>query len=1748
MWDIILTTEYGNVSPTSQTHPSTLQVDPHEVMLSNEEGLEGANSTIKIDNIEVMSLAFGGMGGSFGGSGGFGRGRNQPTHPFRCNTNIMSDVVGGSGGAAGGYHPYDVISRADTIRGGSGGGVIYLSAVNDIVIGSNGALITDGEKGNDGHRAGGGGSGGAIILHASGTVTNYGLLSVRGGNGGDGLGTNFDFYGVSSGGGGGGGRIAVTAESMTDEGNIQADGGKAGTVAIQKMPGHRFEENIGPGGDGEEGTVFVRTALGVDMSVDMTQGAAGTSKSLRIKGGDITNTSAEVLKHTPRRLDGPWYRLPPGSKPTRVTYYMKVGGFTSGDINSNWGGYFALHSSLEESNSTDIAGMKQNNSRPQLGNGILNQTIDGIPVVAATDTGWTDTRGSIYLPVAIGVSLLDGKFMQDSNPGGWPTQEFWSGVDKDRWYKIDIEIDWNLIEREGICPGSKCRIYSIRLNDVELVFEQKFIAESLGAVGLYNWHGAITWWDEIFLGPDNLMKFRCPRQYIDLASSSFKSSAFTDTQVGDLYGEGIVDEVGSGVIGSGVGVGGTISIDRPEQTGWGTSVLPGEEDELQPITIHKSYLQKKFDGAIWLPSKDEREREGRHKKLASGVTMRSKDGDHDTVKGGLESGAIVFVEGGQDETNTEPLAAENIYNSRTRAFTDRQRIIGSTGTWFWFGDHVSPNPLPALYGGVGACSTRDFINWRNEGILLHYINVSDPFNSTGDYMIVERPKLLYNTEKIMRQQEETLKSKLDADIKQADFNVQQASEKLSIAKETVDAAKSLYDFVTIQGMGEDVIAPIRQQYEEEFALFKISENQYFTKVQERTSAVWTYGNISTGIDQNRLKRVEITHKRKKHHSFHGINGSSYVMWMHADNKDNSLGLAGVAKSAHPNGPYDFIRSLYPRDSPLEAPGLLPINETHDHTVLVDLASGSAFFVKTYYKNINYWLPRPVMCPLWESIKFNDNTPDFALSYHRGLYHRGYDDPDDIYLQRWRSEDKTWNHTCCYPDGTCDDRLYQSRQDVTLKAMRDDSPAGPRGTGNPNSPEEKSYDKDYRTYDVSDGDFRGDARLGNTTIRYGNCPVGTVKRIKGQGANGRELTTRFKDPTIWATNKWQANAVPAFSPWGFQVYNVKLWKEDYFQALSTNITELIFKRFDRDMDNRLSLNWENGTRSSQSEMAHLSRWIGFEVTADDIDLKLDPDGDGFIPYGDFAFFIGRDADVLFDKYDADKSSFLNKTEIESLILEIGVPRHMKKRYKDGGMATIGDFWTMKALDPDDDEETFYAAFERWLSEAPLTMFDLYDRDRNGVLNAAEIAEVISDIGVPINKTDLAALDPEGTGRVTRERMATWMRNYPSRSREAREYLKINNAPAQVYSDELVGPLQVVQKRRAKYISVNQLSFDYTEMGPLISEIEGEFFGGGANDLISAIGATSISQWGIRLDMQEAPVQSRMSLSPNELGYDSASYWNGRAWERHQESKAEYQYGADCIHIHGTKEGCPESYAHSPYLGMAQEYYDNFELVKRRADWIQKGAIQERYDCFGDRRLCNKYIVNPQIRQFETAKEGVNLWNPQRQYPGIWGTVEERMRLVSRASEQHAQSRLCVNTTIYQVYEINATLVNGINQTYGIDVNDITAKWTLHNLTRNITGLYCTYGQVCTNSSVLKNVTMGNVTRLVNETKTECVDIVDEKVCFGEMVNVTTVENISSTPGGAWALTNVTTQRCLPTKEHVAYGESASHQNNGISTMQ
>ena len=74
------------------------------------------------------------------------------------------------------------------------------------------------------------------------------------------------------------------------------------------------------------------------------------------------------------------------------------------------------------------------------------------------------------------------------------------------------------------------------------------------------------------------------------------------------------------------------------------------------------------------------------------------------------------------------------------------------------------------------------------------------------------------------------------------------------------------------------------------------------------------------------------------------------------------------------------------------------------------------------------------------------------------------------------------------------------------------------------------------------------------------------------------------------------------------------------------------------------------------------------------------------------------------------------------------------------------------------------------------------------------------------------------------------------------------------------------------------------------MEGEYTGGGSDNLISALGSMDLNNWGIRQAMQPAPVQSRISLSPNELGFASASFFNGRDFERHQEAKSEYTYGS------------------------------------------------------------------------------------------------------------------------------------------------------------------------------------------------------------------------------------------------------------------
>lgn len=52
-----------------------------------------------------------------------------------------------------------------------------------------------------------------------------------------------------------------------------------------------------------------------------------------------------------------------------------------------------------------------------------------------------------------------------------------------------------------------------------------------------------------------------------------------------------------------------------------------------------------------------------------------------------------------------------------------------------------------------------------------------------------------------------------------------------------------------------------------------------------------------------------------------------------------------------------------------------------------------------------------MQPVWESVKYPNGDTNFRNSYHRTHYEQDYDNYHDIFLQRWRKEDKPWEVIC-----------------------------------------------------------------------------------------------------------------------------------------------------------------------------------------------------------------------------------------------------------------------------------------------------------------------------------------------------------------------------------------------------------------------------------------------------------------------------------------------------------------------------------------------------------------------------------------------------------------------------------------------------------------------------------------------------------------------------------------------------------------
>ncbi len=211
-------------------------------LTSGDSGTSGGNSGEGIGGTGATYFATGDSGGGGGGGARFGTailptagedgtddlggsvaGGSAGTSSYAPESNFEAELIGGSGGGAGGSGVVD--PSGDVHSGGAGGGgagVIRISTREDLTIEAAGGISANGGDGGDGSGnvsgGGGAGSGGAIFLEAEGDIRVNGTVSAIGGVGGDGT-----FASDNNGGNGGSGRIryddndgAVTGTGSTN--------------------------------------------------------------------------------------------------------------------------------------------------------------------------------------------------------------------------------------------------------------------------------------------------------------------------------------------------------------------------------------------------------------------------------------------------------------------------------------------------------------------------------------------------------------------------------------------------------------------------------------------------------------------------------------------------------------------------------------------------------------------------------------------------------------------------------------------------------------------------------------------------------------------------------------------------------------------------------------------------------------------------------------------------------------------------------------------------------------------------------------------------------------------------------------------------------------------------------------------------------------------------------------------------------------------------------------------------------------------------------------------------------------------------------------------------------------------------------------------------------------------------------------------------------------------------------------------
>jgi hypothetical protein len=236
--------------------------------------------------------------------------------------------------------------------------------------------------------------------------------------------------------------------------------------------------------------------------------------------------------------------------------------------------------------------------------------------------------------------------------------------------------------------------------------------------------------------------------------------------------------------------------------------------------------------------------------------------------------------------------------------------------------------------------------------------------------------------------------------------------------------------------------------------------------------------------------------------------AQYVMWAVMDNTNRTLAMSMVASSPFEDGPFFFKRSWYPDG-----------NKTRDQVIFFN-DENKAVLARTYYQTVEFLQPEAVMQPVWESVKNRDGTRNYRLNYHRGVYDIGYDNYHDIFFQRWRTENVTYQTNCV-------DRLNATNIRIV-------------GAGEFNEDGAVCYDSEYKV-----------------VIGQGDPPI----------------QSNFLSPADPNNSWWMATSVPAVKaqPWSFN------YRDGFcgVRVLDENLDELDFN---------LELNFAPTDRSTCSNIA------------------------------------------------------------------------------------------------------------------------------------------------------------------------------------------------------------------------------------------------------------------------------------------------------------------------------------------------------------------------------------------------------------------------------------------------------------------------------------------------------------------------------------------------------------------------------------